>query len=116
MLLVQSRYYLTNDHVEHYKNKLNFSKGKTRPDPYLSTIFCQYFDKGKYSEEALMCSYYSKDTNYSSVNVKINSVLDEVPISMNSIMYDDCNKIIFTDEVQLKLAKTIRCNFREITM
>lgn len=116
ILLVQSLYYIDEQTLEHHKNKSNFLKGKTRPDPYLSAIFCSSICEGKYSEADLICSYdvTDEETNYTEIYIK--HVLDEVAIYMSSIMFEDCQRIVFIKENTLKYAKSIRSNFRDITM
>ncbi len=115
ILLVQTLYYKDLKALEQHKNELNFLRGKTRPDPYLSTIFCRKLGEHEYSEIDLIRSYDLNDSPENIFSIRVNHVLDEVAIYLNSILFEDSNKIVFLKNKSLNLAKSIRAEFRDIT-
>jgi hypothetical protein len=115
ILLVQTLYYKDFETLKLHKNRLNFLRGKMRPDPYLSTIFCRQLPENNYSEVDLICSYNLNSNSMDTFSLRVNHVLEEVAIYLNSILFQDSNKIVYLKNESLKLAKSIRAEFRDIT-
>lgn len=120
LLLVKSKYYQSMRQFEYTKKRLGSKYGMGNADPYISEIFCE-------DESVLFDSCYTQDLNvtvipstidvqsYKSAYLKIRNCNDISIQRLNSIMFEDGNKIVVCNKKDLDRAKS-KLMIRKVTV
>jgi hypothetical protein len=127
LLLVKSKYYLSEDIYYKSISRLARKHGAIKPDRYMSVIFG---DSSKVNHEnALFCSYYRYKSNvhvdnnvfieslcYKSAHVRIIYLPCYIFRQFNGVFYQDGKKILYINNDDLEKAKTAYLDYRHITI
>lgn len=123
LLLVKSDYYLDSETFRKSKRRLSLKNGGNGNDPWLSAVFgcCGLY------ENLLFCSYawtklkpslkneFVMQKEIKSPIVAINICPDDVVDSLNSILIEDGDEVLFCDEHALKRALQKNTPWRHIS-
>lgn len=93
LLLVKSKYYYTEELIEYTKARFGRKYGNGYPDPYLSDVI---------KDSKLIFNGIAKDGK---VTLKLINLSKEEIYELNSVIYEDGHKILYSNEKSLEESK-----------